>query len=420
MSPIIGSRGFGRWVVSSIGGGGGPWWYATISYVGSSYNYNSNNHALASDSLGNIYASRGGQNTSYYQSQSVLSISNAGSLNWQRMTSGSGEGVTGFKSDTLGVTGYGYDYASMGQSITTSGTSAFGNYLGNNGYSGGSGLGSYPAKPGYLLHKGQSPYSSDSYEVVAFMNGNTKLWTKTLSQYDGGQFPYDGLYYANNQTYYWQNGRCAIIDDSGNYLYARNINISSSKTIGVDTSGNVYGGQHGNINKFSSTLIPIWGLQYTPASTGYGGGTMNATLVDASNNVYQVITSNSNFLQVIKIDSGGTVQWVRRLTNSTISSGQYRWAFTLSKNDDLVFYMFPYSYPWLGTSYIIKLPNDGTKTGSYYPWTWATDTSLTITSYSPSQSNYSYAYNGGIQNLGGYSSFYSDSNMSFSKSGDIS
>lgn len=416
MSPIIGSRSFGRWSVSPIGDAGGPWWWGTMS-VNSGYNYNDQDHSLASDDLGNIYISRGGQTTSYTQMQEVVSIANDGTFRWNRTCNGGSYlGVNGFQSAQLTTQGQAGNN-SVNYNFDTTGTIILGNVIGTNSASNNV-ITSYPAKSGYILHKGMSQYSTDYYESLVFMSGSTKLWSKALTVYDGAYFWRNGVYYKNNYTYYWKNQLMAVIDDSGNYVYVRNLSGGETRMIGVDNDGNVYFGDYQSINKYSSSLLATWGLTISPTDTSYGNGSYSSTLRDTTGNIYHALAVGSATIRVIKVNASGTVQWVRKLTNSVISGTSYKWAFTLSKNNDLVFSMFSHSYPWLGSEYVIKLPNDGTKTGSYYPFTWAVETALTITSSTPTSSATS-AGNGALNFQGTTTGFSSSSASSWGLSGNI-
>lgn len=419
MSPILGSRSFGRWSVSPIGDAGGPWWYGTMNYS-SGYNYSgTNDHGIASDNLGNLYFSRGGQNTGYGQMSNVLSVDNSGAARWQRQTAGgSYKGVGGFKSSYISKNGYGSANHYV-QVANLDGTINWGRIWGNN-YASGNTICTFPVEDGTVLNKAMYNGGPDYMEgVIRYNSSGTALWGAGITY---GYAWQNGIYHKGDYSYYWNNGTLAKINSSGTFVQYRYLSIDRAGKIGVDNSDNVYGGSSTYIGKYDSSLIPTWGLQISPADNSYGNGSRCATLIDSNNNVYHVLATNQTNakLRVIKVNSSGTVQWIRKLTNAAISGdGNYFWDFTLSNNNDLVFYTIDNSYPWNNASYIIKLPNDGTKTGSYYPYTWAAETDITVTSTTLSQSNASTNYGSGGSDRGSSTYWSSTSNFYWSKSGDI-
>lgn len=417
MSPIIGSRGFGRWSVAAIGDAGGPWWYGTFDFNSGNYNTGNSQISLASDDVGNIYMQRQGQNTSYYPQGIVTSVANDGTLRWTRGASIDNKGgLMGFKSAAVGTSAWAGSNAYFYR-LATDGTS-YGVLYGDNTST--NSVGCYPtSNPNKIMVKYMHYYGGDYREGVALIDTSTSTvhWGKT--NYGGAGYNYSQGMWEKNSYYYYYNPAYGIVTKynvSGTVIQSRFVNIGLCKLMGVDDSDNVYVSKTDGFAKYDSSLLPVWGVSISPSPGGNTNYYASSIALDSSGNSYHVTTSNSGTTKfyVAKVNSSGVVQWTRTLTFSLASNTQYEWDFTISKNNDLVFAAKYNTYPWTNSAYVIKLPNDGTKTGSYYPWTWAATSGYTYSSYTPTQSVASYDYNNSTS-IRGSGSMSSDTGY-FSKS----
>jgi hypothetical protein len=247
---------------------------------------------------------------------------------------------------------------------------------------------------------------------------------------DGSGYKLYGFKYNSSGTFQWQvrtsgEGHGVAVDPSGNVYfggfaggtYGLQLNKYSSSgsllhqtrtngqygydTYGgkvvCDSAGNSYsagvfrqssgtGYEFGLIKRDSSGNI-VWQRVITNSSSSYGM-VMTNLAVDSSNNIYGTgyTAVGSNFIAVIaKWNSSGVLQWQRSFTPSTASFGIYD-----IKIDSTGTFMTLSGYTNTSGNYdyaLIKLPTDGTKTGTYtvgsYSYTYAAS-SYTETAYSGS------------------------------------
>lgn len=168
------------------------------------------------------------------------------------------------------------------------------------------------------------------------------------------------------------------------YQWSRRINYANTivaAKITMDTSSNVYLATHCNnqlnIVKLNSSGSIIWQRLLSSSIQRLLGIT-----IDSSNNIY-VSIYNSGSLYILKIDSSGSIVWQNSITDtggvyaSTISSvldgidwkGNSLWIGCLSSSSSSAL-----SYNWV-------LPDNGSLTGTYADFTYATS-SLSFSSSS--------------------------------------
>jgi hypothetical protein len=187
---------------------------------------------------------------------------------------------------------------------------------------------------------------------------------------------------------------------SGDLNFATQISVLTyvnASGVAYDSSGNIYVTSYYNyenasvLMKFNSSGTLQWSLQ----STGTGGNFRDVA-VDSSGNVYTCgteYTGNARLL-IVKVNSSGTVQWKRRLGAGIPSGDGY--AITIDSSD-AVYAVGTASYSGgPQKALFIKLPNDGSKTGTYSVdgnnWVYEASTitistgSVTGSNASPSQS----------------------------------
>jgi hypothetical protein len=169
----------------------------------------------------------------------------------------------------------------------------------------------------------------------------------------------------------------------GNYGYlAVNFNQSTQRLVGAQSGTSVF---ISNFTVSSSSPYPLinqWAMEFF---FSYNAGIyyVSNVLFDSSNNIYAVAYTgdrtyvpNNNFITIIKTNSSGTLQWARGVTlkitdpgNNISYPGTQKMTATLSGNFiyitavgyGVMVYYGGYSY----FNVVLKIPIDGSKTGTY-------------------------------------------------------
>lgn len=100
--------------------------------------------------------------------------------------------------------------------------------------------------------------------------------------------------------------------------------------------------------------------------------------IDSIGNIY-VTYNNSNIGYIVKFNSSGTIQWTKSITTSSgyIILNGIKWL------NNSLYITGETTVNGVIDSTLWKVPDDGTKTGTYGSFTYATDSNPTVTSYSP-------------------------------------
>lgn len=185
-------------------------------------------------------------------------------------------------------------------------------------------------------------------------------------------------------------------NSSGSLLFSRSFTQSSRTVIlygvNVDSSGNIYvsgsvlGGSPSApfVAKLNSSGTLLWQKQAISSfSTDFAGSFVSVEL-DSSNNVFVLGTSG----YWLKFDSSGTFQYTRRFTPASFSDGR----FIIDSADD-IYLMGRTNYPGSNAALFVKLPSDGTLTGTYggftyesYASTSVSNSSVTVSTVTPTNS----------------------------------
>ena len=176
--------------------------------------------------------------------------------------------------------------------------------------------------------------------------------------------------YNSSGTIQWQR----VYHKSGTNVYG----IS----IAVDSSGNVYvSGAAGNdavLVKYNSSGTLQWQRALTPAGNAsryYAG-----CAVDSSDNVYltnQITVSSNTHVLIAKYNSSGTIQWQRSFGAN--GGFFYEKNIHIDSNDNL-YITAPLQIGSNSNNIVVaKLPNDGSLTGTYGSFTYASSSATTST-----------------------------------------
>lgn len=388
--PLLGTRG----ALSSRGFGlmagvDGPYWAATLGNSGEQYG-----RAVAVDTFGNVYAA-GYAFFSGTNNVLITKYSIAGTIQWQRTLSGAYTDLAlDMATDGSGnvyVTGY-VGTGAITQEILitkydTNGTLQWQRKFGDTASQAGNGV--------------AVDFFGNVYVTGIAQNNNSIVVVKYNTN---GILQFSSVFGTSPTTY--NEGFGVTIDSSGN-IYI----VGSTGSV---SSGDIY------ITKLSAVLTIQWQRRLAGASFGSGQGIV---LDSTQANLYLVGYVGSDLI-VAKYNVSGALQWQRKLSGGFIrghsiaidaadkiyvtarseflivsynSSGTILWqrSFTGGSTDeDPKIAVTPLGAMSLaGTTYsagagssdmlIVRLPGNGTRTGTYGPWTYQaatyTDAAGTLT-----------------------------------------
>lgn len=169
------------------------------------------------------------------------------------------------------------------------------------------------------------------------------------------------------------------INSSGDSVWTKStLNNNYTSCIKSDTAGNVYV-SGSRLMKLNSSGDFQWSRSFSAGSPN----SSQAFDLDTDGNVYVITGPVSSYFNLYKLNSSGTLQWSRR-----IYIGNHNYPRIKIKNGSIYI-------TGVGTvsgandgSYIMKLPLDGSKTGTYGNFQYTTG-SLTVTTQSESMNDVS-------------------------------
>jgi hypothetical protein len=161
------------------------------------------------------------------------------------------------------------------------------------------------------------------------------------------------------------------LDSAGNLawqkVFFQSGNPGRAHGVAVDTSGNIYFGGRSYTGAWGAFVAKVDSTGSTLAwqkHIGTGGSSTtydHGLYIDNTNNVY--LTSYGSAGAIVKFNTSGTLDWQRSLTSSL--SSQTNWT-DIVRGGDNSFYMTMTDNAGGGfKGTIAKLPENGTKTGSY-------------------------------------------------------
>lgn len=328
--------------VVKISSNGTILWNRTVT--GASFN------KVAVDSSNNIYVC--GSTSSQGQGGSdalLVAYDSSGAIQWQRIIGGTStdifNGIAVDTSSNIYCAGYQSSQGSGGNDAylvkyNSSGTLQWQVGLGGAGADLFANVGVSSAGDVYVAGRTDSQGAGlNDMLIVKYNSAGTLQWQRSL----GGT----SSDFANS---------CAV--SAGGDLYA----------VGAVNSGTTAGGTDTMLTKYNNAGTIQWQRRI--------GGTSSESnaqaALDSSDNLYvgfDTIVSATSYSAVAKYNSSGTLQWVRALTGTANT-----FALGASSTGDFFF---------VGSNKIVKMPGDGTKSGTYGTETYGsitlTDASTTLT-----------------------------------------
>jgi hypothetical protein len=253
---------------------------------------------------------------------------------------------------------------------------------------------SHSAFFGGLQRDGSANYMNFIFKVDDSGNFSFTRWGITSGSYNNNSAGPNAFAKDSSNNIYVR-----IVDQTNYYLVKYNNSLTHQWTkeltwsaaptknrfgrVAVGSDGSVYGGGTGaqaKIWKMDSSQARAWEYQLSVAINLQP----DCVEIDSSNNVYYYGTlSNTGY--IFKVNSSGTLQWTRTVYINNFMDG-----FKVRIINDIM-YVFGLGYVTGDVGgYIMKLPTDGTKTGTYgnfvYSSVSATLTSInemTITAITP-------------------------------------
>ena len=222
----------------------------------------------------------------------------------------------------------------------------------------------------------------------------------------------------------WKKARRArwTVSGTGSYAGCYHHYAAGHVTGGVDSNGNLYSAQNhrslSNIPSYTSYRSDAFSLLKRNSSgtlqwekcfyvtntsdSAYSTGTAQELQFDNDDNIY--LATNSNFhttslgsnyyperIIILKFNSSGVLQWARKIARSNIANAQSHSpsisAFKVDKNKEsfTISGNFRDDNALAGTyqGFVLKLPIDGSKTGTYGYWVYSEYTGLTFSNNHP-------------------------------------
>ena len=267
-----------------------------------------------------------------------------------------------------------------------------------------------------------NPNSGNGVATLTKLNSSGSIqWQKQLSGSSGSTTFRDIAIDSSNNIYVCGSmdagpGDCILVkyNTSGSVQWQKNVTRGSNHwegafSIALDSSSNVYITGYSNngdnttddhpfLAKYNSSGTFQWGRYFGSYNSNQGNSRAESCACDNNGNVYVVgrdDTNNSSYWDaiIVKLNSSGTVQWKRSFGIQNLQTSGYSIQID-SRNNVVIGGMF-WSAAGTGSYgsrdyFLAKLPNDGSKTGTYSlnsgSWVYQS-TSMTVGSNSWSTSN---------------------------------
>lgn len=331
--------------------------------------YNMSSRGIVCDSADNIYTVGYSANTaSTYNGGNLYKRDSSGNLVWQRLLENSVNGNEEFtsiaidSSDNVYICGHEYNgtqYSLHYAKYNSNGVIQVQRQLRDTGGNRTEGQGISVDPSGNVYTLGSWYNGSDYYLLIAQHNSSyTNVWQRSI----GGQ--------SSSRGYH------QVVDSSGNTYNLGRINNGS--------------GNHIFIAKYNSSGT----VQWQRTLGGAPGTTYTATpgeiVLDSAGNVYCSGYHNvagNNRAVLAKYNNSGVLQWQRYLQGPSTTELN---GITLDSDNNIIGVGGYYNAP-SNDVFALKVPNDGSLTGTYGNWTYGvetlTDASVNYTSNTQSLSN---------------------------------
>lgn len=199
-------------------------------------------------------------------------------------------------------------------------------------------------------------------------NSSSGRWVPTLISITTGGTVSGTRFGENNNTTYATISN-AVADSSGNRYVVCSMSGSSNATVYFDAV----------LMKISTAGTK----SYTSLlHTGTGNMNCHAIAIDSSNNIYVAANSdeytNTGFGMVAKYNSSLTLQWQRKFT-STSGYVIYLTGIIVDSSSTFIAMGYRANSSYSTTSFNMRLPTDGSKTGTYGDYTYSVSTVSTST-----------------------------------------
>jgi hypothetical protein len=353
-------------------GGDSSFWILTIGYTGTT---DFELYDIAPDTTGNLYvAGRDAANTKAFSSK----ITQTGSVSWQKTYdySSGQSSFNGLAIDSAGDiypvglawnTSTGTYQFSTNKITASTGAISFQRFLTSNTNpaslydSAIDGSGNIYAI-GYRNPSALSPRMFlAKYTSAGTISSQNLLSSSSSSGASVSADSSDNVYIAGTESgTVFAKLNSSLVSQWG-YKLTRTSSTVGVGTISNDSSGNVYvcGDYTGTLStafilKYNSSGVFQWGRTVSGAVDVYG----YAAAVDSAGNVYLTCTTSGADCLILKYNSSGSIQWQNSISNvSTLFS------ITISSGGSPVIcgYSAESSLPGI----VIKVPSNGSKTGTY-------------------------------------------------------
>lgn len=380
----------------------GSYWIATLGGANTDVG-----NGIAVDSSGNIHVvgttdSAGAGNSDIL----VTKYNDLGAIQWQRVLGGAsadaGNGIALDSSGNVYITGQTQSQGLGSNDVViakydSSGTIQWQRRLGNT--TGDIGRGIAVDASGNVFIAG-SESSQTSVTIAKYDTSGTFQWARKLNNTGGLDDGYGVSLDSSGNAYLvgWSitSALIAKYDTSGAIQWQRVLSGGSTnefRGVDVDSSGNSYvtglaGGSNILIAKYDTSGTISWQRTLTGAGTEFGWG----VAVDTSGNAYISGQTNSEGAGgidavIAKYDTSGVLQWQRVLGGS---GSDYGYGVSVDNAGSVyVAGQTTSSGAGGGDVLIFKIPDDGSLTGSYGPFTYAVSTLTAATaSLTPSTSTF--------------------------------